>query len=515
MRRRTLLKGLAATGIAAQLMPGVAINAFAHALPRRGLMRTAGGTNNAIVILRLYGGNDGLNTLVPVHDETYYRLRHRGTDRNVSILPEEALLLPDHPTLGLHPSLGPLHQLYTEGKMAAIQNVGYPNQDMSHFRSTDIWLTGTDAWTFETSGWYGRYLEEQFPDALSHLPAYPFAIEMGRFVTRALMGKNGPMGFALNDLSYLPAAADNGSVAASFAEIETEYVRLVARQSHQFIGALMEANTTTTEPTVEYPPHPALATELATIAKLIDAGVDTAVWLVTMDGYDTHHHQLPDHAARLAEIGRCIQTFQHDLEARGIADRVCLMTISEFGRRVESQGLGTDHGAAAPVLVFGNGVQPGIIGNDPDLVNLDPDDNLRFQFDFRQIYSSLMCQWLGAAPESLAPNVFPAMFAQVPIFKGTTGLPIGAPAMPPEAIQLEGVWPNPARELAEVSVRGVNGRSDLQIECWSAHGQLLARRSLTQTGIVRLDVRNWPTGNYMIRLRGDGVEQNQKFGVVR
>lgn len=516
MRRRTLLKGLAATGIAAQLMPGVAVRAFAHALPRRGLMRTAGEPNNkAVVILRLYGGNDGLNTLVPVHNETYYRLRNRGTDRNVSILPEEALLLPDHPSLGLHPSLALLHELYAEGKMAAVQNVGYPNQDLSHFRSTDIWLTGTDAWTFETSGWYGRYLEEQFPDALNNLPTYPFAIEMGRFVTRALMGKNGPMGFALNDLRYLPAPASNSTDPTSYAAMETEYVRLVGRQSHQFIGALMEANTAATEPTVEYPSQPALATELATIAKLIAAGVDTPVWLVTMEGYDTHHHQLPDHAARLAEIGRCIHTFQRDLESRGIADRVCLMTISEFGRRVESQGLGTDHGAAAPVLVVGNGVQPGIIGHDPDLVNLDPDDNLRFEFDFRQIYSSLMCQWLGAAPESLAPNVFPTLFAQVPIFKGASSTPIGAPAIIPQTVQLEGAWPNPARELAEVSVRGANGRSDLQIECWSAHGQLLARRAVPPTGIVRLDVRNWPTGNYMIRLHGDGVEQNQKLGVVR
>lgn len=516
MNRRSLLKGLAATGMAAQLMPSMAVKAFAHALPRRGLMRTANQSHKAVVILRLYGGNDGLNTLVPVHDENYYRFRHRGTDRNVSILPEEALLLPDHSTLGLHPSLQPLHELYSEGKMVAVQNVGYPNQDLSHFRSTDIWLTGSDAWTFETSGWYGRYIEELFPDALNTPPTYPFAIEMGRLVTTALMGRKGPMGFALNDLHYLPSPAGKSVSAASPAEIETEYVRLIARQSHQFIGALMEANAKATEPAVEYPSQPALAAELATIVKLIAAGVETAVWLVTMDGYDTHHHQLPDHAARLAEIGHCIHAFQRDLESRGIADQVCLMTISEFGRRVESQGLGTDHGAAAPVLVVGNGVQPGIIGSDPDLVNLDADDNLRFQFDFRQIYSSLMCQWLGAEPQSLIPAVFPATFAQLPIFKGSQiDLPISTPPIVSHTAELEGLWPNPARTTTEISIRGVNGRNDLVIECWSQHGQLLLCHPVPANGILQVDVRNWPTGTYMLRLYGDGVEQNQKFGVVR
>ncbi|MBL7987157.1 MAG: DUF1501 domain-containing protein [Chlorobi bacterium] len=516
MNRRSLLKGLAATGVVAQLMPHVGIKAFAHALPRRGLLRTAAGNKNAMVILRLYGGNDGLNTLVPVHDENYYRFRHRGTNRNVSILPEETLLLPDHATLGLHPSLALLHELYQEGKMAAVQNVGYPNQDLSHFRSTDIWLTGSDAWTFETSGWYGRYLEDQFPDALNALPTYPFAIEMGPFMTAALMGRKGPMGFALNDLHYLPAPTGNSTGITISAEIETEYVRLIARQSHQFIGALMEANTKTTEPTVEYPSHPPLATELSTIAKLIDVGVETSVWLVTMPGFDTHHHQLPDHAARLAEIGRCIHTFQRDLESRGLADRVCLMVISEFGRRVESQGLGTDHGAAAPVMVVGNGVQPGIIGPDPDLVNLDENDNLRFQYDFRQIYSSLMCQWLGAEPESLVPNVFERTFAQVPIFKGAqVGLPIAAPLATSPAVQLEGIWPNPARSTAEIFIRGANGRSDLTVECWSQHGQLLLRQAVPANGILQLNVLGWPTGSYMLRLHGDEVEQSQKFGVVR
>ncbi|MFN5519841.1 MAG: DUF1501 domain-containing protein, partial [Ignavibacteria bacterium] len=207
MKRRTFVQQLAATGMLLPMSLGFPrLRAFAQAPPGSEFMKLAAINNDTItVIIRLAGGNDGLNTIVPYTNSEYYKLR---TDGSLFIKDTDVLKLSGNATMGLHPSLAGLKTLYEEQKVSIIQNVGYPNQNFSHFRSTDIWLSGTDADVFDTSGWYAKFLEELYPDYPDVLPTDPFAIELGTFLSSTLIGKKNNMGIAISNLNYVPDQPD-------------------------------------------------------------------------------------------------------------------------------------------------------------------------------------------------------------------------------------------------------------------------------------------------------------------
>ena len=219
MKRRIFLQKLAASGIILPVTMGFPrLRAYAKVPEGSQFMQLAAMNSDKItILLRLAGGNDGLNTVVPYTNSEYYKLRQSG---EVFIKPEEVLPLKGSSTMGLHPALAPLQTLYNENKVAIIQNVGYPNQNFSHFRSTDIWLSGTDANVYESSGWYGRFLEEVYPDYPDVLPKDPFAIELGTYLSSTLIGRHNNMGIAVGSLDYVPGQPDEDILANTNAGTE-------------------------------------------------------------------------------------------------------------------------------------------------------------------------------------------------------------------------------------------------------------------------------------------------------
>ncbi len=354
-----------------------------------------------LVVVQLLGGNDGLNTVVPHGLDGYAR------GRRVLRLPAGQIHKVND-TIGLHPGMGQMVKLLEAGKLAILQGVGYPNPDRSHFRSMEIWETArTETGALET-GWLGRVL-----DASPNLPGGDLpALHVGaRRLPLALKAKNSSVPSLETLEQYrLQLSGDDAArrserqALADVAKIDRGddpllgFIRrstLAAYDSSQRLEALADPKPGA----VKYPEF-GLAKRLELIAKIIKAGFGTRIYYTSLDGFDTHANQLGSHAALLTELSDSLTAFHNDLADADQADRVAVLTFSEFGRRVaENASAGTDHGAAAPVFVVGPVAQKGLVGDHPSLEDLD-DGDLKFHTDFRRIYATLLETWLGlkAAP---------------------------------------------------------------------------------------------------------------------
>jgi uncharacterized protein (DUF1501 family) len=518
MQRRTFLQRLAATGIVLPMTMGFPrVRAFAQSPQDSPFTSIMGADNDRVlVIVRLAGGNDGLNTVVPYTNQAYYTARAEG---QVFINANEVLKLPDSQTMGLHPSLRPLMELYNEKKMTIVQNVAYPNQNLSHFRSTDIWLSGSDANVFQNSGWFGRYLETKYPDYPATLPKDPFAIELGTYLSTTCVGEKTNMGVAVSSLDYIPNPVETDPVAMSKAGDEEAYVREIIRQSNVFSNAIVAAGYKQQTNKVQYGTD-ALAQGLASIARVIAGGLGTRLYIVNVGGYDTHGNQLADHATLHDRFAKAVLAFQRDMEAFGLANRVCLMTISEFGRRPESNGTGTDHGSAAPMFVFGAGLRGGILGNDPNLSDLDEQRNLKMQYDFRQIYASVLGQWFGATEADIAPKALPRNFAQLPIFQtatSTTRTNSTTNAVTDDGeVVLGQNYPNPATSFTTIPLGGLAGGSDGKVTVFAADGRVVAQeRVAAGQPSVTISTESLTPGNYIYTLESGGKRRTRQMSVQR
>ncbi len=514
MKRRTFIQRLAGTGIVLPIAMGFPrMRAFAKSPSGSMFAKLSSASNdNVMVLIRLAGGNDGLNTIVPYTNDVYYSARKAGTADDLSIAANTVVRLSGHDTLGLHPSLGPLQSLYDNGKMTVVQNVGYPNQNLSHFRSTDIWLSGSDWDQYQSSGWYGRYLEELYPDYPSVLPDDPFAIEFGSYLSTTLIGDHENMGVAISSVDYIPDQPDPDPVAATHEGDEEAYVREVIRQSNIFTNAIKDAFTRQTKNNATYP-NSALATGLAAVARLIAAGMKTQMYILNVGGYDTHTNQLTTQATLHQNLAEAVVAFQSDLEAFSLDRRVSLMTISEFGRRVISNGTGTDHGSAAPLFVFGTGVIGGVIGSDPDLTNLEGPGNIRMENDFRQVYASVLAQWYGAADDQLTPAL-PKAFEQLPIFKTTQQGGVGGGPSSMGDFNLGQNYPNPASISTVIPLGGISSAGQFTI--YTMDGRRLASAGVAP-GQTALDVNigHLPAGVYLYELEIGGRKQARQMVVAR
>lgn len=514
MKRRKFIQRLASTGIVLPIAFGFPrMRAFGQSPKGSPFMRLAAAENDHVfVIIRLAGGNDGLNTLVPYTNDLYYQAR---TIDDLSIAPGEVLKLSGSDTMGLHPSFSPLLDMYNSGKMSVVQNVGYPGQNLSHFRSTDIWLSGSDYNVFDNAGWYAKYLESRYPDYPEVLPESPFAIEFGTYLSTTLIGEENNMGVAVGDLSYIPGLPGTEDLENTKAGEEEAYVREVIRQSNVFSNAILDAYVAGPDNTGRYTDASGnLGQGLAAVARMIAGGLETKMFILNVGGYDTHTGQAEIHANLLSQLGSAIREFQDDLEQLGLAERVCGGTISEFGRRVASNGTGTDHGSAAPMFFFGNGVLGGIIGHDPDLADLEGPGNLKLQYDFRQIYASILGQWYGASDEEIAPAL-PHEFEQVPIFR----------AQASSIYENDGVAagfsvgqsiPNPASGPVTVPVSGVLSGMETRFSLYSADGrEILSRRVMAGQTTVELNVSGLPPGTYLYGLTSGPLRRTGSMIVRR
>jgi uncharacterized protein (DUF1501 family) len=363
--------------------PGFLLKAAAAA-------ESAAKDDSILVVVQLSGGNDGLNTVVPFADDVYRKRRPK------LALPE-AQVLKISDRIGLHPSLTGFRDLFDRGELGIVQGVGYPDPNRSHFESMDIWHTCHRKEDRRPEGWLGRYLDASIKDsgqdvAALHLgrEAQPLALA-GRRVRVPSVTSLDRFRLSANDPALEKAV---GEMAAA----ERKSDDLLGFVGTSAVGALaasreVERARGSYTASSEYP-DTGLASKLKTVAQLIDAGLGTRVFYVTLDGFDTHSQQADVHALLLGELSGAVNAFLRDLDGHGHASRVLVMCFSEFGRRVEENAsAGTDHGAAAPMFLAGKKVKAGLIGEHPSMTDLENGD-LKFHTDFRTVYAAVLEQWL-------------------------------------------------------------------------------------------------------------------------
>lgn len=517
MKRRQFIQRLASTGIVLPIAFGFPrLRAFGQSPKGSPFMRLAASENDHVfIIIRLAGGNDGLNTVIPYANDLYYTARKAGTGDDLSIAANSVVKLSDSSTLGLHPNFAPLLDLYDEGKMRIVQNVGYPGQNLSHFRSTDIWLSGSDYDVFDTAGWYAKYLETKYPDYPEVLPDSPFAIEFGNYLSTTLIGEENNMGVAVGDLSYIPGLPGNDDLAGTKAGEEEAYVREVIRQSNVFSNAILASYLSAPDNSGRYTTASSLLGQgLAAVARMIAGGLSTKMYILNVGGYDTHTNQLEQHGNLLGQLANAVKEFQRDLEAQGLAQRVCVGTISEFGRRAQSNGTGTDHGSAAPMFFFGNGVIPGILGNDPNLSDLEGPGNLKIQYDFRQLYASILGQWY-AATDAEIESALPHDFDQIPVFQTSPTSVYESDAVA-AGLVLGQSYPNPASSRVTVPVAGVLSGMEARFSVYSPEGrELISQRVTPGQSSVEFDVGRLVAGSYVYGLTAGPLRRTGKMVVKR
>ncbi len=363
-------------------------------------------SDRILVLIRLKGGNDGLNTIVPLYDYDYYANQRP----NIKIPETSVWSLSDE--LGMPIQTSGLQSLWNEGKMKVVQGVGYESQNLSHFRSSDIWGSGSSPNEEIRSGWLGRYLGSVYPDYISNPPEVPPSIQIGGASNNIFYDNNSDrLGFSVTSPNELAQIAQNGALYdvnnppdCIFGE-QVAYLRSIANSTFLYADKIKEAYDAGSN-SIDYQNF--FGDQLALVARLIKGNLGSKIYLVTLDGFDTHAAQYNKHLNLIETFSTAVGKFFEDLEETGDASRVLAMSFSEFGRRVnENASLGTDHGAAAPLFFFGEALQgSGIIGNNLNLEDLDDVGNLQFQHDYRSIYASVMQNWLCIEPHLVNDFLF-------------------------------------------------------------------------------------------------------------
>jgi len=394
--RRQLLHDGAVAALGAPLAWASAPAILARLLGERGLRARAVDPERALVVVRLNGGNDGLNTVVPFEDDAYHRARS-----TLRVPASEVLRVDDR--LGLAPSLAPLEPLLERGRIAVVPCAGYPSPNRSHFRSMEIWETALPDREGVSSGWLGRAL-----DAVDDAGALA-GVSLGTpDLPLSLAGRSGRSTCVLSLDAYRLEAGPRPLLEAVAgaprdAGSETAFVADALRSAYGSAAAL-ESALAKGRASAEYPDTP-LGRDLRSVARLLDAGFGTRLFHVDHSGFDTHSEQAGQHARLLREFADAVAAFLADLDRAGRSDRVLVLAFSEFGRRVRENGSrGTDHGAAGPMLLFGP-VRPGVHGPPPDLDNLE-DGDVRFAVDFRRVYAAILEGWLGWRAEPVLGEAF-------------------------------------------------------------------------------------------------------------
>lgn len=399
--RRDFLRSLGFIGAGSLMLNKLPVTAAAGASSLASALSTSD-SDRILVMIRLNGGNDGLNTIIPLYDfGTYQSIR---PDIHI----EQADTWSISGALGVNNMLSDLQPLWEEGKMKVIDNVGYPDQNLSHFRSSDIWASSSDSQEVVESGWLGRFVEDEYPDFLTNPPLEPPAIQIGG-ASNLLFSNSNNFNYAIstNNPEQLFQIAQTGQLYdvvnlpdCTYGE-QVGYVRAVANTTFRYAGRLFDAFEAGDNYNQANYVDDRLGDQLRLIAHLIRGGLGTRLYMVELNGFDTHANQPDLHSYLMQSLGQNTKAFFDDLEQGGHGDRTLAMTFSEFGRRPEQNGsMGTDHGAAAPMMVFGNGLNGnGILGGLPDLQNLDQAGNMVHTTDFRSIYATIMDYWLCLGSE--------------------------------------------------------------------------------------------------------------------
>lgn len=353
-------------------------------------------SDRILVMIRLKGGNDGLNTIIPLMQLSSYHANRPqlGYKDNTMIQLNDQLAMSPH--------LADLKGLWDDGMMKVVNGVGYEDQNLSHFRSSDIWSSGSDEDTYLQSGWVGRYVETIYPNYVTDPPEDPPAIQIGGGSSLLFTGEDvAKVGFETYSAEQIEEFAITGAVhslndlpSCDYGE-QLHYMRSLTNSTYRFVdrikmsyanGPVSSANYTDTN----------FGESLKIVARMIKGGLKTKIYVVEIDGFDTHANQLGTHERILKALGRNVSAFFADFKQTPYEEKLLAVTFSEFGRRVrENDGPGTDHGAASVVLAFGRALNGnGSLGQYPLLTDLDVYGNLKYNIDFRHIYATLFTEWL-------------------------------------------------------------------------------------------------------------------------
>lgn len=528
MKRREFIgKALPAGVVLPALINGFSLKAFGASSLLSAITAADDETDHVLVIIQLNGGNDGLNMVIPLDQYDNLSLA-----RPNIILPKNKILKLGNYNTGIHPAMTGLDSLYKEGKAQVIQSVGYPQPNFSHFRATDIWLSASDSNQVLTSGWVGRYLGEEYINYPIGYPNTimpdPLAIQIGSFLSPAFQGPSVNMGMAISDpvnfynlLNGIQSPAPNSNAGK-----ELTYIRQVSQQTQQYANVI-KAAANKVKSQVTYPSGNSLADQLKIVARLIGGGLKTRIYTVNIGSFDTHASQVNmgatetgTHATLLQKLSDAIKAFTDDLKVMGASKRVVGMTFSEFGRRIKSNaGNGTDHGAAAPLILFGDAIQSGVLGTSPVISSTTSvNDNVPMQYDFRSVYASLLSQWFCVNPTVLQ-SVMLKDFQQLPLIKaGTNCLSTDLSlANQKSGETLITNYPNPFTTTTTIQFTSKGGHVLIQI--FNTMGKLITTLvdGIKEKGVhsVTFENRFYPLGIYYARLQNQELQQVRNMLIVR
>ncbi len=529
------------------------------------MQRLAAASDNdkVLIILQMHGGNDGLNTFIPLDNYNQYHNRRANVAipykvGNRTLIPLDSTV-PSADQIGLHPDMQDFKYMYDIGRAAVFQGVSYEKNNGSHFRGRDIWFMGGGADDYYSSGWVGRYLSniylpDTYPDNFPNegMPD-PLALEMGNDVSllfhqdgnipTSLSLGSSPGGLA-NLIDQLEGFVDEGvdprGLPPGFLDgspygKEMDWILGLEDKSETYIKRLVEIYDAASASSVSYPENypflPAssrnpLTSQLQLVARLLAGGLKTKVFLLKIGGFDTHAQQVVQgestmggHAALLYHISSAMRAFNEDLNQRGLSDKVLTMSMSEFGRRVASNGsYGTDHGTGGPIMMWGAGLKGGVYGTNPDLSL----NNVSMQFDYRQIYANILYEWMGVDQTTLTDDIFFGDYVAGPnLVNGGNYTPMdlisdvitGEDRIRKDFYRIENLYPNPAHNYTQVELF-INDIQDIRFELINIKGAVLSsfRRKLHPgKHTVSLVLDQFARGIYFVKVTSEKLNETKKL----
>lgn len=530
MRRREFLRNtIPAAAILPAVVDGYAVKAFhANSPLLQALMNPTIDTDHVLVIIQLSGGNDGLNMVIPVSTySNYYNARS-----NVAIAQNKILPLNGYAQTGLHPAMTGMQALYNAGKLNIVQAVGYPSPNFSHFRATDIWMSGSSSDQVVNTGWAGRYLNTEYPNFPTGYPNStmpdPLAIQIGSVTSLTAQGPSINMGMSITNPTSFYNLINNVLDPAPNNPMghELTYIRTIANQTNLFAQRIVAAANQVPQQAA-YPANNSLADQLKIVARLVKGGLKTRIYMVGTGGFDTHSSQADaadtstgTHANLLKGLSDAVKAFADDCQFLGVQDRVMGLTFSEFGRRIKSNSsMGTDHGAAAPMFIFGSQAIPGVTGTNPAIpAGATVNDNIPFQYDFRSIYASVLEKWFCVPPTTLQTILF-QNFQSLNIVNDAScrGTGVNDPNQT-AGEQLIINYPNPFTETTTIKYKTKGNHTLVQIiDMLGRVIRTLVDGDVRQPGeyTTTFDSGGLPCGVYYARLQNGPIQQVRPMLKVR
>lgn len=515
MKRRSFVKNM---GLASVAMPFAFKNIKYQAVNKKLFNYAKSAEDRVLVIIRLNGGNDGLNTVIPI--DQYDNL----VTQRSNVLVPEASILPITTEVGLHPVMTGMQNMFNDGKLSIIQNVGYPEQNRSHFRSMDIWSTGSLDPT-QSRGWLGRHFDEVYPNYPNDYPnaTYPdpFAISMGYEVSSTCQGLMANFSHAVADPFDSWNLAENaGEVDGTYFGSHMEYLNNLIIQTNAYGSQINDAANAGGSNAGLYDLTNPVAAHLNHVANMISGGLKTKVYILNINGFDTHDGQVLStdttqglHADLLKMLSDGIASFQADLAGLGLEQRVAGMTFSEFGRQIASNfSYGTDHGDAAPLFLFGACIDASIIGPNPvigsSVVN---QAGVPMQIDFRDVYASILKDWFEVPGTDIEP-----LFDHTITWLNVLGAcNVGVEDIEQDKFGLS-VFPNPARNSS--TLRLTADGSYVKVELFNLAGQSVAQpfggNLSAGDHIIPMDISGLDQGIYIVQVTMESGSASKKLTVV-